>query len=67
MVSVLKVVRSVQSLMCCGSEFQREGASMEKALSPQVQCLVHVGIERRLASDERRLREGVWWWIRSVR
>ena len=26
-----------------------------------------LGIERRLASDERRLREGVWWWSRSVR
>ena len=40
---------------------------MEKALSPQVRCLVRVGIERRLASDEQRLREEVWWWIRSMR
>ena len=59
MVSVLKVGGSVQSLMCCGREFQRVGAAMEKALSPQVRSLVFLGIERRFASDERRLREGV--------
>ena len=62
----------MQSLMCCGREFQRVGAAMEKALSPQrvgaamrkalspqVRSLVRVGIERRFAFDERRLREGV--------
>ena len=38
--SVLKVLSSVQSLMCLGRVFQREGAATEKALSPQVQCLV---------------------------
>ena len=55
----------MQSLMCRGREFQRVGAAMEKALSPQgvgaamekalspqVRCLVCVGIDRRLASDE---------------
>ena len=31
--SFLNVVRSGQSLMGCGSEFQREGAATEKALS----------------------------------
>ena len=34
--SVLKVLTSVQSLMCLRREFQREGAATEKALSPQV-------------------------------
>jgi len=57
----------VQSLMGCGSEFQREGAATEKALSPQVQCLMRVGMDKRLASDERRQREEVWWCSRSVR
>ena len=38
--SVLKVLSSVQSLMCLGRVFQREGPATEKALSPQVQCLV---------------------------
>ena len=41
-----------------GREFQREEAAMETALSPQVRCLVLSGGERRLASEERRCREG---------
>lgn len=45
--------------MCLGREFQRVGSAIEKALSPQVQCLVLSGGDRRLASEERRLREGV--------
>ena len=56
----LKVDRLVQSLMGLGSEFQREGAAMEKALSPQVRCLVLSGVDRRLASEERRQREPTW-------
>ena len=32
---------------------------MEKVLSPQVRCLVLSGGDRRLASEERRLQEGV--------
>lgn len=40
------------------------GAAMEKALSPQVRCLVLSVGERRLESEERRLWEGVWWWSR---
>ena len=39
LVRVLNWDRLVQSRMCCGSEFQREGAAMEKALSPQVVAL----------------------------
>ena len=42
------MVRSVHSLMGCGSEFQREGAATEKALSPQVRCLMRVGMDKRL-------------------
>lgn len=57
--SDLKVDRLVQALMCLGSEFQREGAAMEKALSPQVRWLVLSGMDRRLVSEERREREGV--------
>ena len=64
---VLKVGRCVQIRMGLGSEFQREGAAMEKARSPQVRCLVHAGGERMFPSDEWRSREGVWWWSRSVR
>ena len=59
--------RSEQSRMGLGREFQRVGAAMEKALSPQVRSLVLSGGERRLASEERRLREGVWRWSRLVR
>ena len=57
--SDLNVDRFVQSLMGLGSEFQREGAAMPNALSPQVRCLVLSGMDRRLASEERREREGV--------
>lgn len=46
---------------------QREGAALQKALSPQVRCLVLSGWERRFTSVERRLREGVWRWSREVR
>ena len=45
--------------MCCGKVFQRVGADTEKALSPQVRCLVSGGTERRWASADRRSREGV--------
>ena len=55
----LKMRGSVQSLIGLGSEFQRVGATVEKALSPQVRCLVRGGRERRLPSDDRRAREGV--------
>ena len=54
--SDLNEVRSVQSRMCLGREFQRVGAATEKAWSPQVRHL-DLGIERRFASDERRQRE----------
>lgn len=43
--------------MDMGSELQREGAAMKKALSLQVCCLVRVGGERRRPSDEQRLCE----------
>ena len=42
-VSVLRVLKSVQFLVCLGREFQREGAAAEKALSPQVRCLLMCG------------------------
>ena len=41
--SVLIVLSSVRSLMCLGRVLQRVGAAPEKALSPQVQCLVLCG------------------------
>ena len=63
----LKVDGLEQSRICLGRAFQREGAAMEKALAPQVRCLVLSGCERRFASDDRRVREGVWWWSKSVR
>ena len=63
--SVLKVVRSGQCLACFGREFQREGAAIEKGLSPQGGCLVLCGGVRRSASKERRLRDDVWQWSRS--
>ena len=40
--SVLKVLRSVQSLMCLGREFQREGAAAKKALSAQVRRMMQI-------------------------
>ncbi|XP_073330109.1 B-cell receptor CD22-like [Pagrus major] len=54
------VVRSVQSLMCVGRELQREGAATEKAVSPQVRCLVLCGGVRKFASEERMVRDGLW-------
>ena len=45
----LKFERSVQSRICVGREFQREGAATEKALSPKVRCLVLGGGDRRFA------------------
>ncbi len=54
LISVLNIDRSVQSQMCLGIEFQKEGAAMEKALSPQVGCLFLDGGDRRLALEERR-------------
>ena len=57
----------MQSRICLGREFQREGAAAEKALSPQVRCLVLSGGVRRFASDERRLRDGLWRWSKLVR
>lgn len=38
-----------------GSEFQREGGPMDKALSPKVGCFDRVAGERRCPSDEQRL------------
>ena len=35
-------------------EFQQEEVAMEKALSPQVQCLVMLGGARKFASADRR-------------
>ena len=67
LVSVFKVLSSAQSLMCLGIVFQREGAATEKALSPQVQCLVLWGGVRRFASEEQRVRDGLWQWSRSIR
>lgn len=40
---------------------------METAMTPQAQCLVLIGDDRRLAPEDRRQREGVWWRSRSVR
>uniref|UniRef100_A0A3B4AYT8 Polycomb group protein RNA binding region domain-containing protein n=1 Tax=Periophthalmus magnuspinnatus TaxID=409849 RepID=A0A3B4AYT8_9GOBI len=65
--SFLKVGRSEQSRRGLGSEFQRVGAAMEKALSPQVRSLVLQGRDRRLELEERRERDGVWRCSRSVR
>ena len=65
--SVLKVLRSVQSLMCLWRELQRMGAATEKALSPQVQCLVLCDGVRKFASEEWRVRDGLWRWSRLVR
>jgi len=42
--------RSALSLMILEREFQREGAAMEKALSPHVQCLNLSRMDRRLAT-----------------
>ena len=64
--SALKVLRSVQSLMCLGREFQREGAATGKALLPQVQCLVQCGGVRKVASEELRVWDGLWQWHRLV-
>ena len=67
MSSFLKVSRSEQARSGGGREFQRVGAAIEKALSPQVRSLVLQGRDRRLESEERRERDGEWWWSRSVR
>lgn len=48
--------RSLPSQRRLGKKFQRE-AAMDKALSPQVWCLVLSGGDRKLASEERRLRK----------
>lgn len=61
--SGLNVDMSAQSPMC----LKREEAAVAKAVSPQLRCFVLSGGNRRLASEERRLWEGVWWWSRSVR
>lgn len=39
--------------MCLGRDFQRVRAATEKALSPQIWCLVQGGCVRRFASVER--------------
>ena len=57
--SVLEVLSSVRSLMCLGRVIQREGAATEKALSPQVRCLVLGGGVRKFASEERRVWDGL--------
>ena len=62
MSSFLKVSRSEQARSGGGREFQRVGAAIEK-----VRSLVLQGRDRRLESEERRERDGEWWWSRSVR
>ncbi|XP_073330598.1 sialoadhesin-like [Pagrus major] len=49
-------------LPCClpPALFQREGAATEKAVSPQVRCLVLCGGVRKFASEERTVRDGLW-------
>ena len=59
--------RSEQVRIGLGRVFQREGAATLKALSPQVQCLVMGGSDRRFVSEERRQRLGEWGSRRSVR
>lgn len=55
--------RSVHAWIGWGKEFQRRGAAVgaavEKALLPQVWHLVLYGGDRRLTTEERRMREGV--------
>lgn len=54
----LKVTRDVIVRMCCGRVFQSRGAEQLKALSPMVDRRAD-GVDRRLAEEERRVREGV--------
>ena len=49
-----------------GREFQREGAAMVKALSPQVRCLVLSGGERLVALERRLHRSGGYGGIVAV-
>ncbi len=56
-----------QSRMCLVREFQSEWAASEKALSPQVWCLVLTGGDRRLTAEEWRWQEGEWWWSKLVK
>ena len=53
--------------MALGSEFQRVGAVMEMAMSPQDLCSVQMGVGwgRRLALAERSVRVGVCRWRNS--
>lgn len=44
----------MQSLVCRGRDFQREGAAVEDALLPQVQYLALTGRERMSASEEQK-------------
>lgn len=60
--SVLKIMRSVKSMMCSG----REGAGTEKALLPQVRCLVLCGGARKSLSEERRARDRSLRWSRPT-
>lgn len=62
---LLNVERSLHSHLCSQSEFQREGAAKEKAMSPKVRCLVLHGSDGWLASDQWSLQDGVRWWSRS--
>lgn len=57
--SVLKIMRSVKSMMCSG----REGAGTEKA---QVRCLVLCGGARKSLSEERRARDRSLRWSRPT-
>lgn len=49
----------VQCLICLGREYKRVGTA-EKGSSLQVRCLVLKDTERKMSSDDLRLREGVW-------
>ncbi len=49
-----------------GREFQRIGAATLKALSPKFFRLVR-GMDSRPVSEDRRFRDGVYWWRRSDR
>ena len=52
--------------MSSGGEFQRLGADRLKALDPMVVRLADVVKSWRVEED-RRVRDGVWVWISSVR
>lgn len=63
----MNVCKESENLIFLGSEFQSLGAAMAKARSPTVRRLELVMGLRRLAVEERRLREGLCGCKRSVR